>query len=150
MINGLSILKLVHVLFAIVAVGYNLTYGVILARAARSSRETRKWVLETIRSLDRIANWAYTGLLITGGGLVTMAHYSWAMVWTSGSALLLVVALGLAHGLYTPTLKKQIKLIDEQGPDSPEFQALDRRGNTVGIALMVIALLIVALMVLKP
>lgn len=150
MINGYSLLKLVHVLLAIVAVGYNASYGLILGRAARAPRDTQKFVLQTIRALDRIANWAYLLLLLTGGGLMAIAHYRWGQLWTGGSTLLLVVGLGLAHGRYTPILKKQILALDESGPDSAAYQALSRQGARVGTLLLAVSLLIVTLMVLKP
>ena len=142
--------KLLHIVFAIVAVGYNASYGIILMRAARASRDTQKFMLETIRALDRVANWAYVGLLLSGGGMVTMGHFSWSAVWTSGSLVLLIVLLGLAHGLYTPTLTQQIRALDEGGPDSADYQRLSRRGTVVGITLLGATLVIVALMVLKP
>lgn len=143
-------LKLVHVLLAIVAVGFNATYGTLMARAARGSREQLRFALESVRALDRVANWAYTFLLVTGGAMVTAGGFRWPMLWTGGSAVLLVLLLGLAHGLYTPTLKKQIAALDAGGPDAPEYQRLAKRGQSVGIALLVATLLIVALMVLKP
>jgi hypothetical protein len=60
-----SILKWVHVLMAITALGANITYGLWLSRAARESGHL-SFTLRGIKALDdRIANPAYGLLLIT-------------------------------------------------------------------------------------
>ena len=59
--------KFVHVLLAIVAVGFNASYGIWLARVANAPQATQSHVLRTIKFLDdRIANPAYGLLLVTG------------------------------------------------------------------------------------
>lgn len=143
-------LKLVHVLLAIVAVGYNATYGIWLAQVPRVSRETGLHILRTLRAIDRIANFSYIGLLITGLGLAHGNGYSMAMHWILGSLGLLVVMMGLAHGAYTPTLKKQIAVLEEQGADSAAYRALAGRSRMIGLILFGLAGLIVAMMVIRP
>jgi hypothetical protein len=59
-----------------------------------------------------------------------------------------VVLLGLLG--YTPTLKKQILLLQSARPDSREYKTLAGRGTIMGIVLGVLTLGIVVLMVLKP
>ena len=50
-------LKFIHVLLAIVAVGFNASYGIWLARSASAPQATQSHVLRTIKFLDdRIAN----------------------------------------------------------------------------------------------
>lgn len=51
---------------------------------------------------------------------------------------------------YTPTLKKQILLLESAQPDSREYKAMAGRGVVLGIVLGVLTLGIVILMVLKP
>jgi uncharacterized membrane protein len=59
-------IKFVHVLLAIVAVGFNASYGIWLARAAREPAHLGH-VLRGIKMLDdRFANPAYGLLLVTG------------------------------------------------------------------------------------
>ena len=61
-----SILKLIHVSAAIVAVGANATYGIWLSRASRST-EVLPFTLRTIKLIDdRLANPAYGLQLVTG------------------------------------------------------------------------------------
>ena len=60
------LLKLVHVLSAIVAVGANVTYPFWLRLAGRD-RDRLVWTINGIRRLDRtVANPAYGVLLLTG------------------------------------------------------------------------------------
>jgi uncharacterized membrane protein len=67
-----AFLKSLHVLLAIVAVGFNAAYGVLLARAAREP-EHLSHVLRTVKVLDdRFANPAYGLLLVTGLAMVVV------------------------------------------------------------------------------
>jgi len=61
-----------------------------------------------------------------------------------------VVAFVLALGFYTPTLRKQIAILESRGADDAEFVRLSRRGSMLGGILGLIVLVIVALMVYKP
>jgi hypothetical protein len=61
-----TLLKLVHVIAAIVAVGANLTYTYWI-RYAERDRDRLAWAIAGVRRLDdRIATPAYVLLLITG------------------------------------------------------------------------------------
>ena len=86
------ILKWLHVLLAITAVGPNITYGVWLARASRDPK-VLAYTLRGVKILDdRIANPAYGLLLITGLAMVYIAGYSLLTPWIA-VALVLYVAL---------------------------------------------------------
>jgi hypothetical protein len=60
----------------------------------------------------------------------------------------LAVLVGLLG--YTPTLRRQIQLLDSDGVQSPGYQAAASRGRTLGIILAVLVVVIVFLMVVKP
>ena len=61
-----DLLRFVHVLFAVTAVGANITYSVWLAHAAREP-EHLDYTLRGIAALDsRVANPSYIMLLVTG------------------------------------------------------------------------------------
>ena len=65
-IETYEILKFFHILFAIIAVGFNASYGIWLARAARE-RDHEAFALRGVKLLDdRFANPAYGLLLVTG------------------------------------------------------------------------------------
>jgi hypothetical protein len=81
---------------------------------------------------------------------VHTSGYPWSLMWIHVSMALLVVAFILGIGFYTPTLRKQIAILDSRGPDDPEFVRLSKRGSMLGGILGVIVLVIVGLMVYKP
>ena len=143
-------LKFVHVLLAIVAVGFNASYGIWIARAARE-REHELHVLKGVKFLDdRIANPAYGGLLALGLWMVVIGPYDITTGWILAALVLYVIVTGLAITLYSPTLRRQIALLETGGGGSPEFAALARRAGVVGPLLGVLVVAIVFLMVVKP
>ena len=142
--------KFLHVLFAIVAVGFNASYGVWLARAAREP-EHQGHVLRGIKVLDdRFANPAYGLLLVTGLVMVWVGDLSLTQFWLAAGLGLYVLAVLLGLLVYTPALRNQIRLLDAEGPSSPAFQALSKRATLVGMVLAVDVVIIVFLMVTKP
>ena len=77
------LLKWVHVLLAITAVGANITYGIWIARSAKGDPKYHAQVLQTIRFLDnRIANPCYGLLLITGGAMVAVSRNGAGSGWS--------------------------------------------------------------------
>jgi uncharacterized membrane protein len=144
------ILKWLHVLLAIAAVGTNLTYGVWLGRAARDPA-VLPFALRGVKVLDdRIANPAYGLLLVTGLAMVYVGSWSLTTPWILIALVLFVVVVLIGALGFTPTLREQIRLAEETGPASPEYQALSRRGTGLGIVLAVLVVVIVFLMVVKP
>ncbi len=145
-----TFVKFLHVLFAIVAVGFNASYGVWLARAAREP-EHQAHVLRGIKLLDdRFANPAYGLLLVTGLVMVWVGDLSLTQFWLGTALGLYVLAVLLGLFVYTPTLRNQIRVLDAEGAASPAFQALSKRGTVVGMVLAVDVVVIVFLMVTKP
>ncbi len=148
--NIYSLIKFVHVLLAIVAVGFNASYGVWLARAAREP-DHLSHVLRGIKILDdRFANPAYGLLLVTGLTMVLVGNLPITTLWITAAIVLWLVAVVLGLAAYTPTLRRQIRALETAGADSPEFRRLSQRGIVLGIVLAVVVVLIVFLMVVKP
>ena len=144
------ILKWLHVLLAIAAVGTNLTYGVWIGRASRDPA-TLPFTLRGVKILDdRIANPAYGLLLVTGLALAYVGGWSLTTPWILIALVLFVIVVLIGLLGYTPTLREQIRLAEAAGPASPEYQAVARRGTFLGIALAVLVVVIVFLMVVKP
>jgi uncharacterized membrane protein len=149
-IDTYEVFKFFHVLLAIVAVGFNATYGIWLARAAKQ-RDHEAFTLQGVKLLDdRFANPAYVLLLVTGLLMVWVGDLDLTQFWLVAALVLYVVLVGVGLFVYTPTLRNQIGVLASAGPDSAEFQALSRRGTTVGIVLAIDAIAIVFLMVTKP
>jgi uncharacterized membrane protein len=144
------ILKWIHVLSAIVAVGSNVTYGVWISRAARNP-EALPFTLRGIKLIDDwLSNPAYGLLLITGLWMVFVANFPLTTPWLLTALILygLLVILGLVG--YSPTLRRQIQLVQNPGPDSSEYRAMANRGTVMGILVAVLAIAIIYLMVVKP
>jgi uncharacterized membrane protein len=145
-----SFLKFLHVLLAIIAVGFNASYGIWLARAARAP-ENELHVLRGIKVLDdRFANPAYALLLVTGISMVVVGDLSLATFWLATALVLYGVLIVLGLGVYTPTLRRQIAVLEAQGAASGDYRRLSQRATVVGILLAVIVIGIVFLMVTKP
>lgn len=143
-------LKWVHILAAIVAVGANVTYGIWTTRASRSP-EALPFTLRGIKLIDdRVANPAYGLLLATGLLMAFVVQLSLTTPWllTSLVLYLLVVLVGLLG--YTPSLRRQIQLLESERFASPKYQTLARYTTMLGIVLTFLALIIVFLMVVKP
>jgi uncharacterized membrane protein len=150
MFDAFTILKFVHILMAIIAVGFNASYGVWLARAARDP-EYEPWALAGIKVLDdRFANPAYGLLLVTGLIMVGIAYPRITDLWIILALILYAMAIILGIAFYTPLLKKQRKMLAEGKRDSEDYRRLSNRGRSLGILLAVVVVAIVFLMVTKP
>jgi uncharacterized membrane protein len=147
------VLKFLHVLAAIIAVGFNATYGLLIGRARAAGKDDRVMVfaLRTIKVMDDyVANPCYVLLLITGVGMVHVSGYPWKLTWIHGSLALLVIIAVLGFAFYTPTLRKQIAVLESRGSSDPEFVRLGTRGAILGGIMALLVMTIVALMVFKP
>ena len=149
-IDVYTITKLVHIVLAIVAIGFNASYGIGLARARRDP-EHLPHVLRGIKTLDdRFANPAYALLLVTGLLMVTVGNIPLTAFWIAGALVLWVIAVAIGLGLYTPTLRRQIQVLEAEGADSAALRQLNARGTLIGIVTMIPIGLILVLMVFKP
>ncbi len=144
------LLKWIHVLAAIAAVGANITYGIWLTRASQQP-QVLPFTLRGVKLIDdRIANPAFGLLLVTGLLMLFVLPLPLTTPWVLTALVLyiFVVLIGLLG--YTPTLRRQIQVLDSEGAASPNYQALARRGTMLGAVLGVLVIVIVFLMVVKP
>jgi uncharacterized membrane protein len=149
-LSAFEIVKFLHILFAIIAVGFNASYGVWLARAARQP-EHEGYVLRGVKVLDdRFANPAYGLLLVTGLIMVAISPFELTTFWIALALALYAVAIVVGVVVYTPTLRKQIAALAADDRDSPEYGRLATRNRVVGILLAIDVIVIVFLMVTKP
>jgi len=144
------IVKYIHILSAIVAVGLNISYAIWILRAQREPAHTA-FALKGIKFLDdRIANPAYGVLLLSGLLMVVLLPIPITTLWIVIALVLYAVLLVVAITQYTPTLRSQIKLAEAGDTTSAEFRGLARRGQLLGQTLGLIVLVILAMMVFKP
>jgi uncharacterized membrane protein len=144
------VLKFIHILSAIVAVGSNITYGVWNVRAAGDPSHMG-FALKGIKFIDdRIANPAYGVLLLTGLIMVFAGHWSITSLWIILALILFAAVVVLGIAVYSPMLKNQIRLVDAGEAASPEFARLSTLGRRFGPGLGIIVVAILVLMVFKP
>jgi uncharacterized membrane protein len=143
------LLKVVHVLSAIVAVGANVTYAFWLRRA-RGDRERLVDAITGVKVLDsRLANPAYVLLLVTGVGMVLTGAYSFETGWIAASIVLYVLTAVLGITAFAPALRRQLAEA-ERDPASTAYAAVERRSTLLGLLTTALVVLIVVLMVTKP
>jgi uncharacterized membrane protein len=143
------LLKVVHVLAAIVAVGSNVTYGFWLARAGRD-REQLLFTISSIRWLDRsVANPGYVILLLTGIGMVVTGQLSFTTGWIATAIVLYVIVAILGFTAFAPAIRRQLAEA-EHDPTSAEYAVAAARSTTLGLLTTGVVLVIVTLMVMKP
>ncbi|MFN2587537.1 MAG: DUF2269 family protein [Actinomycetota bacterium] len=143
-------MKFFHVLLAIVAVGFNASYGIWIARAAKEP-EHELHVLKTIKVLDdRFANPAYALLLVLGIWMTLIGPWELTTFWIAAALGLYAVVAVVAIAVYSPALRRQIRLLEAGEGRSAELAALSRRAGAAGALLGVLVVAIVFLMVTKP
>ena len=144
------ILKWLHILCAITALGANITYFLWLFRVDKN-RESLLFTLRTIKIMDDwIANPAYVLAFFTGAGMLHIAAISYATPWVLMAVSIYAVVSILGIFVYSPMLKRQIKLAENPGPDSIEYKLAAARGIYLGVFITVLVVAITFLMVLKP
>jgi len=144
------IIKWIHIMAAITAVGANVTYGIWIARASRDQK-VLPFVLRNIKLIDdRVANPCYGLLLLTGLTMAFLAPIPLKTPWLLTGLTLYVIATLLGIFGYSPVVKEQIRLLDNEGFDSPNYQAVSKRSTLLGILVGVDVIIIVFMMVVKP
>jgi len=142
-------LKLVHILFAMVAVGTNFSYAFWL-RLAGNDRDRIAHTLESIHRLDMwLANPAYVIVLLAGIGMVVVGPYPITTPWILLAIVLYVLVALLGITLYAPAVRRQ-RAAALADPNSDDYRRAARRSNILGLVAVAIVTVIVYLMVLKP
>ena len=75
---------------------------------------------------------------------MTVAPFLWVAI------VLYVLAMGVAYGVYTPMLSRQIMMLEQRGPADAGYLALARRSDTVGIFMGVLVIIILVLKLFEP
>ena len=145
-----TILKFIHILAAVSAIGGSTSYSIWLAQA-RMKPETLLFALRSILIIDtRIGLGSYVLLLITGIGAAQVGGISLGTPWISLSFALLLIALLLGRLVQAPAARTLIALIEAGKFGAPEHIALSKRMRGMGMFLSLFSLAIFYLMVFKP
>ena len=144
-----NLLKLLHILFAITAVGSNLSYGIWQGLAGIDPQRTT-FVLRSIKFIDdHVANPAYL-LLLASGLTLAWWHWSFTWHWIQAALVLYVIVILFGFGVYSPALVRQIETLERDGISSPAYRGAAIRATAIGIGVMVPVLGILFMMVVKP
>ncbi len=143
------LLKLVHILSAMLAVGTNATAIFWLRHAGREPDRLR-FAIGGIRWLDkRLAIPAFGVLVLTGGLMVWFGVYDLTEGWVL-TALVLYVGLAVAGMTVMGPALKRVIAEAERNPESEAFSAAARTSLRYTIGSLGVLVVIVILMVTKP
>ena len=143
------LLKLIHVVSAIIAVGANVTYTFWLARAHRDQDHV-VFVIETIRALDRqIAIPAYVILFVTGVAMAVRGPYSLTSGWIAAAIGLYLVTFVIGIAAFGPNVRRQL-VEARRDPSSQAYADVARANHHLTLVTLGLVGAIVVLMVTKP
>src|SRR4030042_2894934 len=129
-----GLVKWLHVLAAIVAVGANLTYRIWLGRASQEPK-VLPFVLGTIRLIDRrVANPCYAIVLVTGLILALTVSIPLTTPWLLTSISLYALAASLGIFAYAPVAKRQREILAFDGVEAADYKSAAQKSTWLGIA----------------
>lgn len=150
-----SFLLVLHVLGAVVALGFSLSYGLWVRRGEADGPQGRAFALRTVSWIDRrITTPAFIAQLITG--LLLVASIDWDLLrqaWLELSLGIYVLLTVLAIAVYAPSFRRQraiAEAIADGTADESEYTAVASKATAWGMVVVALTLVIVVLMVWKP
>jgi uncharacterized membrane protein len=153
--DWVTVVLVLHVVGAIVALGFSLTYGLWGARGDRAGAVERVFALRTISWIDRrFTTPAYVLQAVTGFILVSLI--GWSLLkesWLEISIGIYVALTVLAITVYAPAHRRQTllaeHLVDEAGAGAAYTDAA-AKARAWGVVVTILTVAIVVLMVWKP
>jgi len=144
-----------HILGAIIAVGFSVSYGIWTALGDATGAAERAFALRSISWIDRrMTTPAFVLQFVTGAVLVWLIGTSLLQqTWLRVSIGLYILLTVLAIAKFAPLHRRQLALAEQiaagETPDE-DCAAVANRARIWGIAVVLITLTIVVLMVTKP
>lgn len=146
----MALLRLAHILAALIAIGATLTYTLWL-RIGERNPEHLAYTIRGIRSIDRrVANPAYAFLLVTGLAMVAVGGIPLIQGWLLTALAIYLAAALVGYFVFGPVVKRELAALERGGVTDPDY--LRHRGQARQLAVVTIAavLVILTLMVTKP
>ncbi len=144
------LVKWIHVLSAITAVGANITYGIWISRARREP-SVMPFVLRSIKVIDdRVANPLYALQLLTGLTMAFMIPIPLNTPWLMTALILYAIATVLGMAVFVPIFRREIQYLDSEGIEGPRYKAAAKQGQVLGMIVGIDVLAIIFLRVVKP
>ena len=158
--DAYNVVKVLHILCAIVGFGGMMLNGLYGAQAKRRGGREAVAISESVYRVSLIAEYFIYAVFVLGLALVAMGnnHFSFGQTWIWVSTALYVIGLGLSHGVLRPRAKRLNALLVDvaagAGPPSEaqaaQLEGLGKQLATTQAALNVLLVVILVLMVFKP
>jgi uncharacterized membrane protein len=143
------VVKFVHILVAIIAVGSSAGSSLWL-RLAIQSPSHLAFALRSAKRLDELVT--RPGLIVMAATGLWMAATRWSLslLWIRSALILVVIVLVLLYAVVGPLLARLIRVTDIEGFATPAWKRSDRLFEVFGGGAGLILVVIVWLMVTKP
>ena len=144
--------KSLHVLAAITWVGGAVMIQAYALRIMRSTdaRRTAEFAKDTELISMRLFIPTTWVLLLTAIGMMVNLHWSWGQNWVVFGLIAWVVSFVVGAGFLGPETGRIGKIIEREGPESPEAQWRIKRTLLVSRLELVVLIAVVVNMVVKP
>ncbi len=151
----LRLFLVLHILGAVVALGFSLSYGLWTARADAAGAAERVFALKTISWIDRrLTTPAFIWQAVTGVILVGLLDWSvLKQSWLEISIVLYVLLTVLAMVRFAPLHRRQTALAERLAAGEPveaDYRTAAADALRWGAVVTLMTLAIVVLMVTKP
>ena len=144
------LLKLAHVLLAIVAIGANLIFALWL-RLGEREPEHLPFTIRSIRAIDRrVGNPAYALLLVTGLAMALLGGIPLTQAWLLVAIAIYLAAAVLGYFVFGPVVRGELAALERGGTRDPAYLRSRAHARTLGVVTTAMLLTILALMVVRP
>ena len=142
------LLKYLHILVAILALGSSAGLGVLLEFYGSHPKQGPQFLRAIGRLVQYLVIPGYVLVLVTGLGMV---HVAWPLTtkWLQAALALWVLGLALLT-CFLPVLRKQLRLLEADGPDTASYKRVSLLGRGLGAGLGLVVMVMLYLMVFKP
>jgi uncharacterized membrane protein len=152
-----KVVLVLHILCAIVGFGAVLLNGLYAAQVTKHRGAEGVAIAEANHRASKVAMYFVYAVILLGFALVGMSDklFKFGQTWVWLAIVLVIAAIGIAHGAIVPREKKIIELLREEaggGAPAPDgrIEALMRQVSTFGLLYAAAVVAILALMVFKP
>jgi uncharacterized membrane protein len=143
------VVKFVHVLVAILAVGSSAGSSLWLRLAMRSPANL-SFAIRSAKFLDEFLTRPGLIVLLLTGFWMAASRWSLALFWVRAALLLVPIVLVILYVVVGPLMHGLVRAADAGGPTSSHWTRLERWFELTGGAAGLIIVVIVWLMVTKP
>ena len=144
-----TIVKFVHILVAIIAVGSSAGSSFWL-RLAMDSPANLPFALRTARFMDNFVTRPGLAVLLLTGLWMAATHWTLSILWVRAAIVLVVAVLVLLFTVVGPVHSRLIRAVENAGRTSPQAKRLELMFVLAGGGAGLLILLVVWLMVAKP